>query len=146
MGMWRWVAENWFTLLQTAGIVGSLLFTAFTIRADSKARRIDNLISITGSHREIWRELYVRPELARVLDASADLIGRPISADERIFVLLVILHLCAAYRAIEAGVLKSPEGMQQDVRSFFSLPIPAEIWKRNRDLQDHDFVEFVETC
>lgn len=145
MEIWRWLAENWFTLLQSVGIVGSLLFTAWIIRADSKARRIDNLLSITAAHRDIW-QLYRRPELSRVLDPTADQTEKSITPDEHVFVLLIILHLSAVYRANKAGFLQTPEGMRRDVQSFFSLPIPKAIWQRVRPLQDRDFVRFVEQC
>lgn len=146
MEIWRWLGENWFTLLQSVGIIGSLLFTAFTLRADAKARRIENLISITSNHRDIWKNLYTSPELSRVIDPAADLTKRSITQAEQVFVKLVILHLSSVYHASEVGVLQPPEGMQLDVRRFLSRPIPNAIWQRIKSLQDRDFVNFVETC
>ena len=79
MGFLQWAAQNWFTVLQSAGIIGSLLFTAASLRLDAKARHVGNLMAITKNHREIWGELYQRPELARVIDAGADLEQKPMS-------------------------------------------------------------------
>jgi hypothetical protein len=42
----QWVGEHWFDLLQTAGIVGGLLFIAYTTRKDDRSRKIANLIAI----------------------------------------------------------------------------------------------------
>ena len=144
MELWDWFEGNWFVLLQSAGIIGSLLFTAFTIRSDLKERRIANLFALTQNHRDIWENLFSLPELARVLDPSPDLNHVPITAPERLFVLLIILHLNAAFRAFESGLLKKPEELQRDVHTLFSLPIPYTVWQRMKEFQDADFVRFVE--
>ena len=65
MGGLRWIAENWIVMLNAIGVVGGLLFAAFAVRAEARIRRIANLLTITTNHREIWVELYDRPELAR---------------------------------------------------------------------------------
>lgn len=36
------------------------------------------------------------------------------------------------------------EGMQKDIKAFFSLPIPKAVWEQVKPFQDEDFVEFVE--
>ena len=145
MELWDWFGHNWFVLLQSAGIIGSLLFTAFTIRSDLKERRIANLFALTQNHRDIWENLFSLPELARVLDPSPDLGKAPITARERLFVLLIILHLNAAFRAFESGLLKKPEELQRDIYTLFSLPIPKIVWQRMKEFQDTDFVCFVES-
>src|SRR5438093_2004858 len=91
--------QNWFVLLNSASIVAGLLFTAFSLRSESKARRITNLLIITQNHREIWTEIYRRPELTRVLEAKADLERHPTSREEDLFVTLLVLHLSSSYHA-----------------------------------------------
>jgi hypothetical protein len=56
-----WLAQHWFDLLQTLGIIGGLTFTGYSLRQDERARRIGYLISIKQQYREIWEELYDRP-------------------------------------------------------------------------------------
>jgi hypothetical protein len=125
-----WLSQNWFALLQSAGIIGSLLFTGITLRDDVRSRRVGNLIAITGQHREIWGYLYSRPELTRVLDATTDLKRVPISEEEELFVTLLILHLNSSYQAMKSGMLVKPEGLHRDIRTFFSLPIPRLVWNK----------------
>lgn len=144
MEMWDWFGQHWFVFLQSAGIIGSLLFTAFTIRSDLRERRVSNLFELTKHHREIWKNVFSLPDLARVSDPSPDLKQTPVTSTERLFVLLVILHLSAAFRAIQSGLLRAPEGLRHDVDSFFSLPIPASVWEQMKELQDDDFIRFVE--
>lgn len=62
-----WLSLHWFTLLQSIGIVGGLLFTGVSLRIDTKVRRVSTLITITQQHRDIWTQLYRRPEMARHL-------------------------------------------------------------------------------
>jgi hypothetical protein len=140
----QWIGEHWFDLLQTVGIIGGLLFTAYTTRKDDRSRKIANLIAIKQQYREIWKELYDRPQLARVLEKWVDLEAQPTSLQEWLFVKLLILHLDAVHHAMKADMFVSLEGLQKDVKEFFSAPIPRAIWEKLKPFQDKDFVEFVE--
>lgn len=137
--------ENWFVLLQSVGIIGSLLFTAASFRTDAKARRISNLLTLTHHHREIWTQLYKRPDLLRVVKRAVDLMRQPVTEAEELFVDLLILHLSSSYHAIRDGLLAEPEGLRKDIRWFFSLPIPRAVWRKSRILQDEDFVRFIDS-
>lgn len=146
MGILNWVSDNWFNLFQTGGIIASLLFSAAALRLDARARRVGNLMSITKNHREIWTELYHRPELARVLEPKVDLNVAPISRDEDLFIRVLILHLNSVYHAQKDGLLLNLEGLPKDIQGFFSLPLPQIIWEKIKPLQDTDFVDYVEFC
>jgi len=142
----NWAAEHWFDLLQTAGIVGGFVFTGFSFRTDTKARRLESLFTITKHHREIWSEIYERPELSRILDPKADLTTQPVTNEERLFVNFLIFHLYNSYQAIRDRLYSQPEGLTGDIKGFFALPIPAEVWRQTKRLQDRHFVEFVESA
>jgi len=144
--MGDWLGQNWFILLQSVGIVGSLLFTAAALREDTKTRRVANLITITGHHREIWAQLFRRPELARVLDPHADVQRKPVRVEESLFINLLILHLRSVFHAIKQGLYLKPEGLGKDIAWFFSLPIPKTVWAKSKALQDEAFVAFLEAA
>lgn len=144
MGVFLWISKNWFDLLQTVGIVGGLLFTAYTARKENQGRKIENFIAIKQQHREIWTLPYEHSKLFRVLQTDVDLITKPISDEEELFVKLLILHLDMAHRAIKTGVLVKIEGLDKDIKGFFGAPIPQAIWRKIKRLQDQDFVKFVE--
>jgi hypothetical protein len=146
MQFFHWVGDHWFDLLQSFGIIAGMLFTAAALRLDEKTRRIANLIEITKEHRQIWAELYSRPELSRITDGSADLKEQPITVQEKLFVSFLILHLNSAYHAMKDGVFVIPEGMQLDIQMFFSRPIAKAVWDVMKVFQDAAFVQFVETC
>ena len=140
------VTGNWFDILQSLGIVGGLLFTASSLRSETKTRRVNNLLAITKGHRDVWTEFYRRPELKRVLSDRADLGQDEITREEEIFVNFVILHLNCVFYARKTGLVFKLEGLRRDVGWFFSLPIPRAVWTKTKLLQNDDFVSFVEVC
>ena len=73
------IIENTLPLLESAGIIGGLFFTSWSLRIDAKVRRVQNLLTLTAHHREIWNELYKIPTLKRVVDPKADIAKQPIS-------------------------------------------------------------------
>jgi hypothetical protein len=139
-----WLGENWPHLLEATGIVSGLWFSVTNLSRDANATRVSNLLTLTRDHRELWLELYRRPELARVLDAKADLRHAPVTPDEALFVKLLIQHLHATFQAMREGVFIEVEGMRADVRAFIALPIPHALWPGLRPLQNRDFVAFVD--
>jgi hypothetical protein len=141
----RWIAEHWFDLLQTAGIVSGFAFTTHTLHTDSEARKIGNMIALNQQHMSIWKELYARPELSRITDERVALDTKPLSHEERLFVTFLILHLSVVYRAMRVKMFVNIEGLIKDVKEFFSLPIPKIIWDTIKSSQDKDFVRFIES-
>lgn len=145
MPWFAWAAQNWFTLLQTLGILSGFTFTCVTLRRDEKSRRFANLMQLTAHHRNIWEHAFDRPKLRRVLSPNPDIVNQPVTEDETLFVRLLILHLNTAYHAIKSGLMAEPEGLGADIRSFFVHPLARHIWDENRGLQDRAFVDFVES-
>lgn len=146
METWGWVTKNWFDLLSTIGIVSGLVFTAVSLRLETKTRRVANLLTLTQNHRELWKAFYRNVDLSRILDASADIKSLAVNRGEEIYVNVVIQHLACVYRALKYDLTIKPEGIRRDVRGFFSLPIPSMVWNKIKPLQDKDFVKFVEAC
>lgn len=144
--MGDWIFAHGMDLLSAIGVVGSLLFTAFSLREETKTRRVGNLLTLTQNHREVWSILFRYPALYRVLDSRVDLLKQPATREELIFINLVVKHLSAVFEAMRDGLLVRPEGMRRDVAWFFSLPLPAALWEKLRPTQDQDFIEFVEKC
>jgi hypothetical protein len=144
MGFINWIGEYWFDGIQTVGIVGGLLFAGYTNWKEQQARKISNSIAINEQHERTWDKFYDRPKLARVLATEVDLKKEPVSIEEELFVTRVTLNLSTSFRAIRHGELVKFEGLQKDVKAFFSLPVPQAIWKNLEKFQDKDFVKFVE--
>ena len=141
-----WLSQNWFNILSSVGIIAGLWFTAFSLRADAKTRRVANLLTIVTNHREIWKVFLNDKSLERIRDASADIIKTPITEAERIFVNMVIQHLGSMYYAMSDQLVVKLEGMRPDIAQFLSLPIPRDVWEKIKVYQNDGFVEFVESC
>lgn len=145
MGGFDWLGDNWFVLLSAAGIAGGLLFNGVSLRTDARTRRVANLLTITANHRDVWTQLYKRPELRRVLETT-DLRRQPVTREEELFVNLVVQHLNSVFYAMKDELLVPQEGLRRDVWWFFSHPIPSAVWNRLRVLQNEDFAAYVEAC
>src|SRR5882672_8078885 len=144
MGPHDWLKENWFTLLQAIGIIGALIFTGISLQVDARVRRVQNLLSFTKHHREIWTGIYEHPDLLRLLLTDETAVFGPPTVNEELFVTFVILHLNTVYQEMKRRMFVAPEGIVRDIRSFFSRPIPLAVWRKAKALQDQDFVRFVE--
>lgn len=44
------------------------------------------------------------------------------------------------------GLYFTPEALRRDIREFFALPIPSDVWERAKVFQNREFVSFVETA
>jgi len=143
--MAQWLAENWFNLFSSAGIIGGLWFTAVSLHSETKTRRVANLLTLTANYREVWKEFFRSPELARVIDPSADVAKQPVTLAEEFFVNMVISHTSSTYEALKDELLTKQEGLRRDVRSFFSLPVPKAVWTKSKLLQNQDFAAFIES-
>ena len=141
-----WVVENWMTILNAVGVIGGLFLTARALRSETKTRRVANLLTITANHREVWKEFFKHPELGRVVAESADLAKKPITPGEQEFVSMVIAHIGSVYESLKDELVTKQEGLRQDARSFFSLPLPKAVWEKTKMFQNEDFMKFVEMC
>lgn len=142
----RDLAENWFTYLNAIGVVGGLLFTGYSLHSEAETRKVANLLKLTQSHREVWKEVLDNPKLIWVLSPDVDLVQAPVTTEEEIFVTLVTQHLVSVFRAMKKDLTISPEVLRRDVWQFFALPIPQQVWNGIKVMQDDDFVAFVESC
>lgn len=141
-----WLQNNWFVFLQSAGIVGGLLFTARSLRDATSARKVSDLLTLTEQHRELWNEVYRRPELSRIFATTVDLVEKPVSVAEERFLNEVIVHFVTGYELARRKALVTMDALRADVRSFFTLPIPWAVWQQTRGARDPKFVSFIEKC
>jgi hypothetical protein len=142
----NWMNHNWVPLLQTGAVAAGLLLVGIGLLLEARARRVGNLIQLTQQHRDLWERMYSQKELARILNPTADLAKKTVTASEEMFVVFIILHLSNTYYAIRSGFFRKPHGLRKDIQRFFSLPIPRAVWDKVKTLQDAPFLAFVEQC
>jgi hypothetical protein len=139
-----WLKDNWFTLLQSIGIVSGLIFTGLASRRETKARTVTDLLALTAQHRELWSELHRRPDLFRLIKKDVDLVAEPISAAEHEYLNTVFVHFHTGWLLSRQGVLATEEALAADVKDFFALPIPRHVWNETKHTRDTGFRNFVE--
>ncbi|MDR3562008.1 MAG: hypothetical protein P4N59_11320 [Negativicutes bacterium] len=138
-----WVKSEWFSVVQTVGVVGGLIFTGITIGRDAKAKEVANALAFAERHRQFWSEAIERPELHRVFVENADLGKEPMTAAVEIFLNLAFVQYETGWliaKKIDSSDLKP---LKSDVRKFFALPLPHAAWEKNSDCHHPRFVRFV---
>jgi hypothetical protein len=141
-----WIKENWFSLVQSVGIVAGLWFTAWSLHRTGRDQRSANRLALAQHHRELWSDPQRRPELKRVLDAEVDLVTAPVSVAEREFLIEVVYHFNTCWELGRNDGLVSLKALRLDAESFFSLPMPRLIWRETRQGRDPAFVAFIDSC
>lgn len=139
-----WLEHNWFSFLQCIGIVGGLLFTAFSLREHTKSRKTSIYLSLVEQHRELWSEVHQRADLKRVLSHEADFLAMPMTSAEREFLNVAIVHFNTGWLLSRETSLLSKAAMKHDVRSFFNLPLARSVWNDTKTSRDPAFVKYVE--
>ena len=139
-----WLDENWFSLLESLGIVGSLLFTAITLRKDLQAKRVTEYLTLAGQHRRLWGQLYRRPRLAHLLKPDRNLDALPVTSEERLFLELAFVHFHTGWLLAREGSLTPMSVLAADAGHFFGLPVPAYVWERTKSVLEREFVAFVD--
>ena len=140
-----YLETHWFNLLQTIAIVAGLFFTGRNMLIDARSRRVQNLFAITQQHRSIWSEALSNPKLLRVLSLDANLRKKPVTLEERIFINLVILHVSALFDAVRQGLMKEVPGQDEDLKTFFSLPIPNTVWNDSKTLRHPGLAKYIDS-
>ncbi len=143
MAVLHWITNHATSILQSAGIIGSLLVTRASLRRDTRSRHVANLITLTAQHRDIWERFYENGHLTRIRDPKADLKKQPVTPEESLFVNLIILHLNCWYQAIKYDAVSRPERVDTDAGTFFSLPVPLHVWQLQKQYQNADFARFL---
>lgn len=138
------IVEHWFQLLQSASIVGGLLFAGLSIRRDARVRRVSNYLTLVREHRELWLEVYRDSTIHRIMDPTADLVSSPVTIAEDRLVNLLLVHLNTFWDLDREGAIVTPMGVAADIRAFLALPIPKAVWNQTRSFRDPRFVRFVD--
>jgi hypothetical protein len=144
VGWGAWLDQNWFTLVQTLGIIGSVCLTAAALRRDARARKVGDYLALAAHHRELWSEVPRNAELVRVLQPEIDLVASPLSPAETEFLNLVIVHFQSGWLLAQGGGLITLNVLANDANSFFALPLPRVVWEETRHMRDPKFVSFIE--
>lgn len=76
-----------------------------------------------------------------MVETNVELEKEPVTKQEEYFVILIISHMTAAYDAYREGMYRT---YKADIKDFFKLPIPANVWNNIKEYQAPEFVKFVD--
>jgi len=138
------IADAIRAILEPIAILAGLGFSSWTAWRLACVHQISTLVAITKSHRELWGRLYESPELARVTDPRAMLTEKPVTLEERLFVLLLILHAYSVFEAGRLHVLRRPPRQDEDLAAVFSSPVARLVWQEAREYQDPRFRSYLD--
>jgi hypothetical protein len=139
-----WVDGNWFNVIQTVGIIGSLWLATGAANRDARAKEIENLLSLSEHHRDLWKEVPQQKDLERVLQADANVLLTPATVVETEFLNLVIVHFQTGWWIARAGGMTTLKELKSDIRDFFTFPLPRAVWEKTKGVRNIHFVRFVE--
>ena len=148
----------WFSIAQTIGIGGSLIFYGISCqqqanaqkeqaeaqRQQAKAQDTQNFIAFTDRHHLVWSEAYQKPELERVFHAKVDLQATPPSVAEEQFLNVIFVHYETGWQVAKNSYERYLKPLARDAANFLSLPLPSAVWEKTKSARDPQFVEFVD--
>jgi hypothetical protein len=139
-----WASNNWFNLIQTVGIMGSLWMTAAAANREAKSREVENLIALKNQHDELWSRVLEKPEFERIFRRDESVAEAEPTFTESTFIGIVFVHFQTGWKLASKGAIITRSELASDMRDFFSLPLPRSVWKKTRAFRDPEFVRFVE--
>jgi len=145
----------WFSVVQTAGIVGGLVFYGITCqqqagaqreqadaqRQQARAQETQNLIAFSERHRAFWREAYRNPELQRVFSVTAR--AESLSTIEEEFINEALVFYEVSWRIVKNSYQEYLKPLAKDLARFLSFPLALATWNKTREVRDEQFAEFV---
>lgn len=129
-------------LSQVPSLEGML--DSFAFLDERRRERGKTAGEITKAHRELWAYIRSVPGSEGFFDRNRDLAAFPRTEAETHCARLALVHLAWALAEHAAGRYDLPDGLDEDVRNFFSFPVRANAWPDLRPFQDKRVVRLVE--
>jgi hypothetical protein len=82
--------------------------------------------------------------LERIFLTNFDILKSPPTVAETEFLNLIFSHYQTGWRLSKSGAAVTLAEMVADVRGFFSLPLPREVWEKTKQFRNRKFVQFIE--
>jgi len=145
----------WFSVVQTAGIIGGLVFYGITCQQQARAQReqadaqrqqaraqeTQNLIAFSERHRAFWHEAYRNPKLQRVFSVKVQ--AESLSSVEEEFINEALVFYEVSWRIVTSSYQDYLKPFARDLARFLSFPLPLAAWNKTKEVRDEQFSEFV---
>jgi len=137
-------ALDWFTLVQSVGIIFSILISALAFSRETRTKKVSNYLQLVQFHRDIWKLTLEYPQLNRVRKHNVDLLKEPPTSEERQFLSFIFLHITCTFELQNSNSLSKIERLEYDVNQLLSYPIVRHFWEENKRFYNEAFVRFVD--
>jgi hypothetical protein len=137
---------DWFTLLQSLGIIIGFLFSGFAIWKDSNATKLQNYILLTQSHREVWSMMMDNEKLGRVLERDIPAKKQELTYSERQFLIFIFLHITCSFELSKRDKIINIEKDKEDIADLLSYPLVRKYWDDKGKFYNEDFRSFIMSC
>ena len=141
--MFPFLKANWIELGSALAGLASMALALIGHFSSKQSDQADFSFSVDESYERVWSKHNGNPALARITEDSVDLKAQPITLEEERFVLLLLNHLTSTVKAIHLGKYEKPDGMEADVTSFFSKPIPNAVVRKFFTMQSKEIREML---
>ena len=135
---------NWFLLMQSIGIIFSILLGGYATLREARSRRVGNYLQLIQFHRDVWKLTIDNPDLNRVRDASVDPSTHPATPEENQFLSFLFLHITCTFELQQSSNLVKIERFEYDINELLTLPLVAKFWQDNKQYYNAKFVAFVD--
>lgn len=150
-GILAWVDSNWFSILQSIGIVGGLIFTGKTIRDAARTqrdateeRKVSNILEFDARHQNIWSDLYQREDLRRILEEQNDFLKGVVTPVEFQYLRQKVVQFQVGWELAKISKPEEIDAVVRDAAKFFSRPLSRRVWNKVKGLGNPKFVELVD--
>lgn len=137
---------DWFTLLQSVGIIIGFIFSGYALLKESRATKLQNYILLTQNHREVWSMVMDNEKLGRVLDKVVPKNKLILSYNERQFLTFIFLHITCSFELSKRGKIVDIQKDKEDIADLLSYPLVRLFWEQNGQFYNEDFRAFIASC
>lgn len=137
---------DWFTSLQSLGIILGFFFSGYAIWKDVGVGKLQNYILLVQNHRAVWTMLLDDSRLSRVISQTIPNDEMEITYEESYFLRFLFLHITCSFEMSKRGKIIDIQKDRNDIRDLLSLPLVGLFWEKNGHFYNEDFRNYIDLC
>lgn len=141
----NYIINNAGNIIQSLGVILTLLFTAVQIRTANKINKFNTVMAIAQAHKELWSKTLDNTDLARfnLPDDKIDITSTPVNEAEEMFAILIISHMNMVYHANRMGIFPLSDAQTSGMVELINSPIVKKVWTDIIPYQEIGYVKFM---
>ena len=136
--------SDWLPLVQSAGIIGGLVFAGMNFRREGRAKRASNYVTLVQNYRDVWKLKIADPTLMRIFRTDLRASELSLSETEARFLSFLIFHLSTYHQLWTNGQIDKIDAIGEDIKNTFACPAIRKYWEENKKFYNRGFARFVD--